>query len=73
MAIFVDADHSDKHQGYCRNVRIVNNRTVGGILIRGNPASNNIASGNQNAGAAAPLKNNAKAKLENNKGYEIEA
>lgn len=35
MAVFVDADHSDSHRGYCRNVRIVNNKTFGGILIRG--------------------------------------
>lgn len=72
MAILVDADHSS-HRGYCRNVRIIDNKTVGGILIRGNPAANNLVASNENRGAPAPLKNEANARLEGNKGYEVEA
>ncbi|MBN2137760.1 MAG: hypothetical protein JW720_08135 [Sedimentisphaerales bacterium] len=72
MAIFVESDHSDTHKGPCRNVSIVNNRTVGGILIKGDPASNNVVKGNVNRGQIAPLKNHANAKLENNKGYEVQ-
>jgi hypothetical protein len=72
MAVFVDADHSDSRRGYCRNVRIVNNKTVGGILIQGNPASDNMVSGNENTGRTAPIRNNANARLEGNKGYEVE-
>jgi hypothetical protein len=72
MAIFVDADHSEDRRGGCRNVSIVNNRTVGGILIRGCPAADNLVTGNQNVGAPAPLKNEANATLKNNRGYEVE-
>jgi len=70
MAIFVDADHSSSHRGYCRNVKIINNKTVGGILIRGNPAANNLIADNENSGVPAGLKNQANARLEGNKGYE---
>jgi hypothetical protein len=73
MAIFVESDHNDKHRGPCRNVTIANNRTVGGILIRGHPASNNVVTGNVNSGPTAPIINAANAKVENNTGYEIRA
>jgi len=73
MAIFVDADHSSDRRGYCRNVKIVNNKTVGGILIRGNPATNNFVGGNVNTGPAAPIRNEANARLEANEGYETNA
>jgi len=72
MAIFVDADHSDSHRGYCRNVRIVNNKTVGGILIQGTPAENNHVTGNRNTGPTAPLRNRAAAHVEANRGYTVE-
>jgi hypothetical protein len=51
----------------------VNNRTVGGILIRGAPAADNLVTDNENAGAPAPLKNEANATLKNNGGYQVEA
>ena len=73
MAIFVDADHSSDRRGYCRNVKILNNRTVGGILIRGNPAANNFVGGNVNIGPTASIRNEANARLQANKGYEFDA
>lgn len=73
MAIFVDADHDKERTGPCRNVRIVNNTTVGGILIAGTPASNNVVRGNKNVGPTAPIDNRADAVLEDNTGYELKA
>ncbi len=72
MAIFVDADHNENQRGYCRNVSIVNNRTTGGILIRGYPVANNLIAHNRNSGTLAPLRNHASAALDNNDGYEVE-
>ncbi len=73
MAVFVESDHDDKNRGPCRNVAIVNNRTVGGILIKGTPASNNVVKGNVNSGPAAPLRNQANATLQDNTGYQVQS
>ncbi len=72
MAIFVDADHDENRRGHCRRVSIVNNKTVGGILIRGCPAADNLVANNKNVGAPAPLRNHTNAKLDKNLGYEAE-
>jgi hypothetical protein len=72
LAIFVDADHDRKRRGPCRNVTIADNITAGGILISGEPASGNVVRGNRNAGKPAPLRNRARARLEDNEGYRVE-
>ncbi|MBN1442622.1 MAG: hypothetical protein JXA90_07935 [Planctomycetes bacterium] len=71
LAIFVEADHDKQRRGHCRNVTIARNTTAGGILIAGEPASGNVVRGNRNVGARAPLRNRAKARLEENEGYEV--
>jgi hypothetical protein len=71
FAIFVDADHSMSHRGHCRNVKIRNNQTAGGILIRGCPAANNLIDHNKNTGEA-PIKNEAEATVIGNVGYDEE-
>lgn len=68
-AIFVDADHDKERRGACRNVKIINNTTVGGILIAGEPASNNLVANNINTGEPAEIDNRANARLVNNNGY----
>jgi len=72
MAIFVDADHDENRRGHCRRVSIVNNKTAGGILIRGYPAADNLVAHNNNVGEPAPLRNHANATLNNNTGYYVE-
>ncbi len=72
MAIFVESDHDKERKGPCRNVRIVNNTTVGGILIAGTPSSNNIVKGNRNIGETAPIRKRANARIVDNTGYELE-
>lgn len=68
--IFVVANRNSGNQP-CRNVQILNNTTrSNGILIAGNPASGNIVKGNIHKGKTPGyLKNEAKAKVSNNKNY----
>ncbi len=58
----------------CKNVTIEDNVTENsGILIEGNPASNNVVRNNRHIGTGGVIRNNAKAKLRNNKGYKVES
>ena len=54
----------------CRRVSIINNTVSGGgISIAGSPAEKNEVRGNRCVGAAAPIKNEADAKLSDNQGF----
>ncbi|HEX41702.1 MAG TPA: hypothetical protein ENN81_06525 [Phycisphaerales bacterium] len=73
------------HENHCnahiKDSRLVNNRgnaylslyKTGGILIKGDPASNNVVKGNVNSGPAAPLRNQANATLQDNTGYQVQS
>ncbi len=58
----------------CRNVRILNNTLSGrGILISGSPAENNLVKGNRAVGTVAQkIRNEARAVVENNEGFEVD-
>jgi hypothetical protein len=63
---------ADRNSGRfpCRNVTIVGNTVSGGgIVIAGSPAEKNLIRNNRCVGAAAPIKNDADAKLERNDGF----
>ncbi len=68
-AIYVNANrNSGKYP--CRNVKIQSNLTSGsGIYLAGSPASGNVIKGNRHRGPGGKLVNDAKAKLEDNRGY----
>lgn len=73
IAIFVESDHDIRknNRGPCRNVSIINNTTVGGILLGGEPSSGNIIEGNHNIKGTARVYLQARGvKIEDNKGYE---
>lgn len=73
VAIFVESDHDIRkdNRGPCRNVSIINNTTVGGILIGGEPSSGNVIKGNRNIRGTARIYLQARGvKMEGNKGYE---
>jgi len=74
VAIFVEADRDIRkgRRGPCRNVTIINNRTVGGILLGGEPSSDNMVRGNHNVEGKAQIKKQvAHAVIEQNQGYEV--
>lgn len=57
----------------CRNVRILNNRVNGGILLSGVPGQNNLIKGNQAVGPRPlQIQNQANAQVEDNEGFEID-
>jgi hypothetical protein len=59
-----------KHE--CKNVVIEANITAGtGIMLRGEPAENNVIRNNKHIGDKATLTNKANAKVEKNDGYEL--
>ncbi|MFW6169913.1 MAG: hypothetical protein ACODAD_05430 [Planctomycetota bacterium] len=70
--IYVVANRNSGPQP-CRNVSIVNNTTrANGIYIAGQPASNNVIRGNVHKGERKGyIKNEANAKVQGNKGYEV--
>jgi hypothetical protein len=69
-AIFASADRT-KDRFPCKNVTITKNVVAGGgILISGDPAENNVISGNRCVGPAGKLTNNAQAKLDGNENFE---
>jgi hypothetical protein len=70
--IYVVANRNSGNQP-CRNVTIVNNTTrSNGILIAGSPGSGNIVKGNVHKGSRPGyLRNEAKAKVEGNKNYDV--
>ena len=73
IAIFVESDHDIRknNRGPCCNVTIINNTTVGGILLGGQPSSGNIVQGNRNIQGTARIYLQARlVKIEDNKGYE---
>jgi hypothetical protein len=73
VAIFVESDHDIRknNRGPCRNVSIINNTTVGGILLGGDPSSGNVIKGNQNIKGTARIYLQARGvKIEGNQGYE---
>lgn len=70
--IYVVANRNSGKQP-CRNVTIAGNITrSNGILIAGSPASGNVVKGNVHKGSGPGyLKNEADAKVEGNKNYEV--
>ena len=67
--IYVVANRNSGSQP-CRNVRILNNVTRShGIQIAGDPGENNLVKGNQHIGGGGKLTNEARAKVEGNRGY----
>ncbi len=58
----------------CKNVTIAGNTTTGGgILIAGSPAENNVVKNNRHVGKKGNvLRNEAKAKVSGNVGFEVE-
>ena len=67
--IYVVANRNSGKQP-CRNVSIIGNITRShGIHIAGDPAKNNLVKGNEHIGGGGKLTNEAKAKIEGNKGY----
>jgi len=67
--IYVVANRNSGKQP-CRNVSIINYITRShGILIAGDPAKGNLVKGNEHIGGGGKLTNEAKAKVERNKGY----
>ena len=67
--IYVVANRNSGPQP-CRNVVIQNNITrSNGIYIAGSPAKNNLVKGNEHKGGKGKITNEAKAKVEGNKGY----
>lgn len=73
LAIFVESDHDSRRRGPCRRVTIAGNRTSGGgILIAGQPASDNVVRGNRHTGKGGIIRNRANARIEGNEGYEVE-
>jgi len=73
VAILVESDHDIRknNRGPCRNVSILNNTTVGGILLGGEPSSGSIIKGNRNIKGTARLYQQARGvKIEGNTGYE---
>jgi len=74
VAIFVEADHDIRkgRRGPCRNVTIVDNRTIGGILLGGDPSKDNVICENHNLQGTALIKKQVDhVNLEGNRGYEI--
>lgn len=74
IAIYVEADHDVRkgNRGPCRNVTIAGNRTVGGILLGGEPSKNNLVRENRNLrGTAQIRKQVAQATIEGNQGFEV--
>ena len=73
VAIFVESDRDlrKNNRGPCRNISIINNTTVGGILLGGEPSSGNVIKGNHNIQGTARVYLQARGvKIEDNKGYE---
>ena len=71
VAIYVVANRNSGSQP-CRRVTIANNKTKGGgILLAGDPAQKNVIQGNVHQGGRGVIENKGKAKLSNNKGYEV--
>ena len=73
VAIVVESDHDIRkiNRGPCSNVSIINNTTVGGILLGGEPSSGNVIKGNHNIKGTARIYLQARGvKLEDNSGYE---
>ena len=67
--IYVVANRNSSKQP-CRNVTIADNITrSNGVQISGDPAKGNVVKGNQHIGGGGKITNEAKAKLEGNKGY----
>ncbi len=67
--IYVVANRNSGSQP-CRNVRILNNVTRShGIQIAGDPGENNLVKGNEHIGGGGKLTNEARAKVEGNRGY----
>lgn len=74
VAVFVEADHDIRkgRRGPCRNVTIVDNQTIGGILFGGDPSQDNVIRGNRNLHGTALIKKQVdKVRLEGNRGYEV--
>jgi hypothetical protein len=74
VAIFVEADHDIRkgRRGPCRNVTIADNRTIGGILLGGDPSAANVIRGNRNLRGTALIKQQVdNVVLTGNRGYEI--
>jgi len=67
-----DHDIRKGRRGPCRNVTIVDNRTIVGILLGGEPSKDNAIRGNRNLHGTALIKKQVDhVKLEGNRGYEI--